>query len=414
MKNIDLAIIGGGPAGLAAAIKAKKMGIKDIVIFERDSFPGGILKQCIHNGFGLEIFDEELSGPEYAERYIKLAEKEKINIELNSMVVDLNKDKEITVVSPYSGYNEYKCKTIILSMGCRERPRGATDIAGTRPAGVYTAGHAQRLINIEGIMPGYKVVIFGSGDIGMIMARRMTLEGAKVEAVLARRPYANGLTRNIVQCLNDYDIPLLLKTGITEIYGQSRVEGVAIVEYDEGLNPVPNTEKYIECDTVLLSVGLVPENELTKLTGLKMDNKTGGPYINNWFETAIPGLFACGNVVHVNDIVDNVSLEGEIAAIGAYNRLNNINTDKSSINIECSEDTISQIIPHQIVNFDYDVNINFRVRKPMGKNIIKIGRYMEKKYSFQKPAEMIRIKIPKKILREMKNEKNVKISCQEV
>jgi len=414
MKNIDLAIIGGGPAGLAAAVKAKQMGLKDVVVFERDSFPGGILKQCIHNGFGLEIFNEELSGPEYAERYIKMAQKENVNIELNSMVVELNNNKEIAVISPYSGYNEYRCKSVILSMGCRERPRGATDIAGTRPAGVYTAGHAQRLINIEGIMPGKKVIIFGSGDIGMIMARRLTLEGAKVEAVLARRSYANGLTRNIVQCLNDYNIPLYLKSGIIEIYGRSRVEGVAVIEYDEQLNPLPNTERYIECDTVLLSVGLIPENELTKMTGLKMDNKTGGPYINNWFETEIPGLFACGNVVHVNDIVDNASREAEIAAIGAYNRLNNIVNNNCSISVEYSEKTISQIIPHNIVNLDYDLDINFRVKKPMGKNIVRVGSCFEKKYPFQRPAEMIRITIPKEVLKDIGREKTMKVICEEI
>ena len=414
MKNIDLAIIGGGPAGLAAAVKAKEMGIKDVVVFERDSFPGGILKQCIHNGFGLEIFNEELSGPEYAERYIKKAKEVNVDIELNSMVVELNSNKEITVISPYNGYNEYRCKSIILSMGCRERPRGATDIAGTRPAGVYTAGHAQRLINIEGIMPGKKAIIFGSGDIGMIMARRLTLEGAKVEAVLARRSYANGLTRNIVQCLNDYNIPLYLKTGIIEIYGKSRVEGVAIVEYDEQLNPLPNTERYIECDTILLSVGLIPENELTKMTGLKMDYKTGGPCINNWFETEIPGLFTCGNVVHVNDIVDNASREAEIAATGAYNRLNNIINNNCSITVEYSEKTISQIIPHNIVNLDYDLDINFRVKKPMGKNVVRVGCCFEKKYPFQRPAEMIRITIPKEVLKDMGREKTIKVICEEI
>ena len=317
MIQHDIVIIGGGPAGLAAAAAAKKSGAEDILILERDSVLGGILNQCIHNGFGLHTFKEELTGPEYAARYEEEVKKLEIPYRLNSMVLDINKDKEITVVSRSEGLELIKAKAIILAMGCRERPRGALNIPGYRPAGIYTAGTAQRLMNIEGHMVGKEVVILGSGDIGLIMARRMTLEGAKVLACVELCPYSNGLNRNIVQCLNDYNIPLYLSHTITDIKGRERVEQVVISQVDEARRPIPGTEQTFDCDTVLLSVGLIPENELTRGAGIPMDRRTNGAVVYENMETMAPGIFACGNVVHVHDLVDFVSAESEKAGAAA-------------------------------------------------------------------------------------------------
>jgi NADPH-dependent 2,4-dienoyl-CoA reductase/sulfur reductase-like enzyme len=275
-SHVDLAIIGAGPAGLAAAVEAKRLGIKDLVVFERDERPGGILRQCIHAGFGLEKFNEELTGPEYANRYIKMAESWRIDISLDTTVLNIDKNRALTVVSEQGGLRQVDCKSVILAMGCRERPRGALGIPGTRPAGVFTAGHAQRLINVEGYMPGRTVVILGSGDIGLIMARRLALEGAQVKAVAEILPYPSGLIRNVVQCLNDFAIPLLLRHTVAEIHGDKRVEGVTLVQVDDRWNPVEGTAQCIECDTLLLSVGLIPENELSKAAGVTIDPKTGG------------------------------------------------------------------------------------------------------------------------------------------
>ena len=317
MIQHDIVIIGGGPAGLAAAAAAKKSGAEDILILERDSVLGGILNQCIHNGFGLHTFKEELTGPEYAARYEEEVKKLEIPYRLNSMVLDINKDKEITVVSRSEGLELIKAKAIILAMGCRERPRGALNIPGYRPAGIYTAGTAQRLMNIEGHMVGKEVVILGSGDIGLIMARRMTLEGAKVKVVAELMPYSGGLKRNIVQCLNDFDIPLKLSHTVVNIEGKERVKGITLAQVGPDRKPIPGTEEHYDCDTLLLSCGLIPENELTRNMGVTMNPVTSGPMVNDRLETGIEGVFACGNVLHVHDLVDYVSEEAALAGQNA-------------------------------------------------------------------------------------------------
>ena len=317
MERRDIVIIGGGPAGLAAAIAAKQSGVNDVIILERDSCLGGILNQCIHNGFGLHTFKEELTGPEYAARYIEKAVEENIPYKLNTMVLSISDKLEITAVNEEDGLINIKAKAVILAMGCRERPRGALNIPGFRPAGVYSAGTAQRLINIEGQQVGKEIVILGSGDIGLIMARRMTLEGAKVKLVAELLPYSGGLKRNIVQCLDDFGIPLLLSHTIVKIHGKKRVTGVTIAKVGNDRKPIAGTEEYYTCDTLLLSVGLLPENELSKSAGVELSNITGGPVVNDSLTTSVEGIFACGNVLHVHDLVDFVSEEAAIAGENA-------------------------------------------------------------------------------------------------
>ena len=319
MRNVDVAVVGGGPAGLAAALAAHKAGVRSVLVLERDAFPGGILQQCIHNGFGLHYFGQELTGPEYAQRFIDEVEKiDSIEVMLNTMVLSVDADKRLTAVSSENGMVRVQAKAVVLAMGCRERTRGALNIPGTRPAGVYTAGCAQRLVNMEGMMPGRRVVILGSGDIGLIMARRMVWEGAKVEMVCEIMPYSSGLNRNIVQCLEDNGIPLHFNTTVVDIHGKERVEGVTIAEVDPATRaPKMETARFVPCDTLLLSVGLIPENELTKGTGAQMDRVTSGAQVDAERQTTVPGIFACGNVLHVHDLVDNVSEEAAIAGENA-------------------------------------------------------------------------------------------------
>ena len=348
----DLVIIGGGPAGLSAAVSAAEEGVKDLLIIERDVRLGGILNQCIHNGFGLHTFKEELTGPEYADRYIRMAEKEQIPFMLDTMVIDLSYDestgdKIVTAMNKTEGLFTVRASAVILAMGCRERPRGALNIAGYRPSGIYSAGTAQYYVNMEGRMPGKKVVILGSGDIGLIMARRMTYEGAKVLCVAELQPYSGGLKRNIVQCLDDFGIPLLLSHTVVDIKGKRRVEGVTIAEVDENKKPIPGTEEFYECDTLLLSCGLIPENELTNKLGAKMNPVTGGASVNESLETDIPGVYACGNVLHVHDLVDYVSGEAAVAGKNAADRIlgkNAAENDGTVINIK-TENGVRYSVP---------------------------------------------------------------------
>lgn len=323
MKNYDLVIVGGGPAGLAAAASARENGVDSILIIERDKELGGILNQCIHNGFGLHTFKEELTGPEYAARFIE--EVKKLNIEyiLNTMVMDIGSDKAVTAMNRTDGLFQIRAKAVVLAMGCRERSRGALNIPGYRPAGIYSAGTAQRLVNMEGVMPGKEVVILGSGDIGLIMARRMTLEGAKVKVVAELMPYSGGLKRNIVQCLNDFDIPLKLSRTVIDIEGKERVEAVTIAEVGPDRKPIPGTEERYTCDTLLLSCGLIPENELSRGAGVTLSRITSGPVVNESLETNIEGIFACGNVLHVHDLVDYVSEEAKNAGKNAADYIKN-------------------------------------------------------------------------------------------
>ena len=317
MSSYDIVIIGGGPAGLAAAASAKREGVDSILILERDTQLGGILNQCIHNGFGLHTFKEELTGPEYAQRFIDQVEELKIEYKLNTMVMDITPDKQITAMNRTDGLFHIQAKAIVLAMGCRERSRGALNIPGYRPAGIYSAGTAQRLVNIEGFMPGREVVILGSGDIGLIMARRMTLEGAKVKVVAELMPYSGGLKRNIVQCLDDFGIPLKLSHTVVDIKGKERLEGITLAAVDDKGKPIPGTEEEYTCDTLLLSCGLIPENEISRSIGVDMEPVTSGPIVNESLETSVEGVFACGNVLHVHDLVDFVSEEAAAAGRNA-------------------------------------------------------------------------------------------------
>ena len=317
MLHYDIVIVGGGPAGLAAAVSAKRNGAESILVLERDKELGGILNQCIHNGFGLHTFKEELTGPEYAQRFIDQLLEESIEYKLNTMVLDISKEKVVTAMNRSEGILEIQAKAVILAMGCRERSRGALNIPGYRPAGVFSAGTAQRLVNMEGYLPGREVVILGSGDIGLIMARRMTLEGAKVKVVAELLPYSGGLKRNIVQCLDDFDIPLKLSHTVVDIKGKERVEGITLAQVDENRRPIPGTEEFYKCDTLLLSCGLIPENELSRELGVEMSPVTSGPLVNESLETNVEGVFACGNVLHVHDLVDFVSQEAQAAGKNA-------------------------------------------------------------------------------------------------
>lgn len=365
MQYYEVVVIGGGPAGLAAAIEARSSGARSIVVIERDRELGGILQQCIHNGFGLHVFKEELTGPEYAERFILELQSLGIEYMLDTMVLELTPDRELKIMNTKQGYFEVKAQAVILAMGCRERTRGAIAIPGTRPAGVMNAGTAQRYLNMEGYMVGKRVVILGSGDIGLIMARRMTLEGAEVLAVAELMPFSSGLMRNIVQCLDDFNIPLYLSHTVTEVRGKDRVESVVIAQVDESFKAIPGTEKEYICDTLLLSVGLIPENELTRGAGIEIDSRTNGPKVNEAMETSIPGVFACGNVVHVHDLVDWVTAESRRAGKFAADFVRCALKQESDQFVTEAGNGISYIVPHTVrtANIENELTLMMRVRK---------------------------------------------------
>lgn len=393
----QLVIIGGGPAGMSAAVSAYEAGIKDILILERENSLGGILKQCIHNGFGLHKFGEELTGPEYAYRYEKLVHEYNIPYMTDTTVLSLSPDRTVTATNAEKGVFTVHAGAVILAMGCRERSRGAVNTAGTRPAGVYSAGTAQKYVNIDGYMPGKTVVILGSGDIGLIMARRMTLEGATVKAVCEIMPYSGGLSRNIVQCLNDFDIPLKLSHTVLKIHGEQRVTGVTIAKVDERRNPIPGTEEYIPCDTVLYSVGLIPENELTRGALIPLDRVTSGAKVDEFRETECPGVFSCGNVLHVHDLVDYVSEEAEIAGLGAARFLRGETGERLETPIELSaSDGVRYTVPQRISEKG-KVSVFFRVADEY-KNaylVVKDGEreVLRRKKVRLAPGEMERIEL---------------------
>ena len=418
MKNYDLVIVGGGPAGLAAAVAARDNGIQDILIIERDDRLGGILNQCIHNGFGLHTFKEELTGPEYAQRFIDQVIERKIDYKLNTMVMDINPDKQVTAMNREDGMFVIDAKAVILAMGCRERPRGALNIPGYRPAGIYSAGTAQRLVNIEGYMPGKKVVILGSGDIGLIMARRMTLEGAEVKVVAEIMPYSGGLKRNIVQCLNDFDIPLKLSTTVIDIHGKERLEGVTIAKVDENRRPIPGTEEYVPCDTLMLSVGLIPENELSKNMGIEFDRVTGGPIVDEYRETTHPGVFACGNVLHVHDLVDFVTLESQTAGEGAARYIKNGGNKEKKYVKTRGINGVRYIVPQKIaLGEDEDVKLFFRVGD-VHKNAKVVVTYngetlISKKRPRLAPGEMENVIIKSDMLKNFDENGIIEIQVEE-
>ncbi|HRX41176.1 MAG TPA: FAD-dependent oxidoreductase [Clostridia bacterium] len=408
MEERSLVIIGAGPAGLAAAVKAKKKGMEDVLLLERDNQLGGILKQCIHNGFGLHIFKEELTGPEFALRYIRKISEMGIEYKLDTMVISIDENKNITTVNPQDGLRIYKAGAIILAMGCRERPRGALRIPGTNPSGIFSAGTAQRFVNIEGMKPGKTAVILGSGDIGLIMARRMTLEGMKVKAVCEIMPHPGGLTRNIVQCLEDFDIPLKLSHTVTQIHGRTRLEGVTISRVDENYRPIEGTEQYIKCDTLLLSVGLIPENELAEEAGVLLDPATKGALVNQNLETSVDGIYACGNVLHVHDLVDYVALEAERAAESAVRRLKGKSESGTKRISVIPGNGVRYTVPQFIDKGSKDekIKIYFRsgsILKSVRVNAVCKGKTIySKKFKRLVPAEMEYIKIPTEDLKGSK------------
>ena len=420
MREYELVIIGGGPAGLAAAVAARNAGVEDILILERDNELGGILNQCIHNGFGLHTFKEELTGPEYAGRFIQQVKDLNIPYKLNTMVLDLAEDKTVTAMNREDGLFQLKPKAVILAMGCRERPRGALNIPGYRPAGIYTAGTAQRLVNMEGYLPGRKCVILGSGDIGLIMARRMTLEGAEVKVVAELMPYSGGLKRNIVQCLDDFGIPLKLSHTVVDIKGRDRLEGITLAQVENG-RPIPGTEEYYECDTLLLSCGLIPENELSRAAGVELNPITNGPKVNESLETSVPGVFAAGNVLHVHDLVDYVSEEAAAAGRPAAEYLRDgKQIEGKTLPIKCQDGvryTVPVAIRPEAIDPEGTVTIRFRVGGVYtNKRIIVLAgdkQIFSRKRNVLAPGEMETVNLKSKLLLECPEASEITVKLED-